>query len=437
MNRFCKVILVLTIVMCQTVQAQDVIADLQLSKSVSNDALQVGEIAEFTLTVTNLGPSVATDVALQDILPSDLTFVTASHPDNFVLSGNILTWSFGFLEVDLSLSVTFQATVTGPIAGGPVVNSATVSSNVFDADEINNVSEVELTVSSGPDPFDTGVMVQIDSFCIDKYEASLQLVPSTTRSVAISVPNTLPAVDISRIDAEQACFEAGKRLCSDSEWLRACRGGSGLIYPYGDTVQPGVCNDLGTLAETGTYHGCVSSDGALDMVGNVIEWTDDPSGTSRGGSYWDTEVNGPGCLNRITAHSASHTDSWTGFRCCAEECVTTLSVEIDVKPGSDPNCFNINGHGVVPVAILGSEVFDVAQVDIGSLYFGGLGVRVRGSKGPTCHIEDTNADGFLDLVCQFEDDAENWSAGGATADLEGTTLDGRQFEASDSICIVP
>ena len=138
MNRFCKVILVLTIVMCQTVQAQDVIADLQLSKSVSNDALQVGEIAEFTLTVTNLGPSVATDVALQDILPSDLTFVTASHPDNFVLSGNILTWSFGFLEVDLSLSVTFQATVTGPIAGGPVVNSATVSSNVFDADEINS-----------------------------------------------------------------------------------------------------------------------------------------------------------------------------------------------------------------------------------------------------------------------------------------------------------
>ena len=38
-------------------------------------------------------------------------------------------------------------------------------------------------------------------------------------------------------------------------------------------------------------------------------------------------------------------------------------VEIDVKPGSDPNCFNINGHGVIPVAILGDSNLDVADID--------------------------------------------------------------------------
>ena len=32
-------------------------------------------------------------------------------------------------------------------------------------------------------------------------------------------------------------------------------------------------------------------------------------------------------------------------------------VEIDIKPGSDPNCFNNNGHGVIPVAILSSNNF--------------------------------------------------------------------------------
>jgi hypothetical protein len=42
-------------------------------------------------------------------------------------------------------------------------------------------------------------------------------------------------------------------------------------------------------------------------------------------------------------------------------------VGIDIKPGSDPNCFNINGHGVIPVAILGSsEALACAFVAISS-----------------------------------------------------------------------
>jgi hypothetical protein len=55
---------------------------------------------------------------------------------------------------------------------------------------------------------------------------------------------------------------------------------------------------------------------------------------------------------------------------------STPEVEIDIKPGSYPNCFNINGHGVIPVAILGSADFDVAQIDVTTLDFAGLQVRV-------------------------------------------------------------
>ena len=40
-----------------------------------------------------------------------------------------------------------------------------------------------------------------------------------------------------------------------------------------------------------------------------------------------------------------------------------LPVRIDIKPGSDPNCFNNNGHGVIPVAILTTDTFDAASVD--------------------------------------------------------------------------
>jgi hypothetical protein len=115
-------------------------------------------------------------------------------------------------------------------------------------------------------------------------------------------------------------------------------------------------------------------------------------------------------------------------------------VAIDIKPGSDPNCFNINGHGVIPVAVLGSDVLDVTEVDISTLIFGGFEARVRGNKGPLCSYEDTNGDGYTDLVCQFEDsDPSSWEPNSdSTATLSARLLDdGPAIKGIDSICVVP
>lgn len=114
-----------------------------------------------------------------------------------------------------------------------------------------------------------------------------------------------------------------------------------------------------------------------------------------------------------------------------------LEAAIDIKPGSDPNCININGHGVIPVAILGDESFHVDQIDLDSLSFAGLTVRVRGKKGPLCAMEHSNNDPYIDLVCKFEDDPAGWAPDGGEATLTGTLLDGTPFAGTDSICIVP
>lgn len=114
-----------------------------------------------------------------------------------------------------------------------------------------------------------------------------------------------------------------------------------------------------------------------------------------------------------------------------------LTAIIDVKPGSASNCLNINGHGNIPVAILGSETFDVSTIDLDSLLFGGLQVQVRGNKGPLCSVEFSNDDDYPDLVCHFEDDPSNWVSGSGTVTLYGTLVDGAPFEGSDMICIVP
>ena len=114
------------------------------------------------------------------------------------------------------------------------------------------------------------------------------------------------------------------------------------------------------------------------------------------------------------------------------------TVAIDIKPGSDPNCFNVNGHGVIPVAVFGSANFVVADVDFGSLKFGSFMVRMRGNKGPLCSFEFVNDDEFEDLVCHFEDDGQDsWEPNGnATATLMGATIGGASFEGTDSICVV-
>jgi hypothetical protein len=168
---------------------------------------------------------------------------------------------------------------------------------------------------------------------------------------------------------------------------------------------------------------------------SYTNWTPgEPNDYPPGEDYGEMDANWGGRWNDLT------NDGWKYRHYGVVEigpsfCVRTVG--IDIKPGSYPNCFNINGHGVVPVAILGDEGFDVAEVDLTTILFGGLEVRVRGKKGPLCSLEYSNDDAYLDLVCHFEDDADAWMPGEDEATLTGSLLDGTPFEGTDSICVVP
>jgi hypothetical protein len=118
--------------------------------------------------------------------------------------------------------------------------------------------------------------------------------------------------------------------------------------------------------------------------------------------------------------------------------VNPLSVAIDIKPGSDPNCFNNDDHGVIPVAILGSATFDATQIDPNTVLLEGLVVRAVGRKGNLqAHVEDTNSDGFADLVVQIGDEDGVFSEGQGTATVTGNLYDGTFIQGVDAICVVP
>ena len=113
-----------------------------------------------------------------------------------------------------------------------------------------------------------------------------------------------------------------------------------------------------------------------------------------------------------------------------------IEVEIDIKPGSYPNSINPNAGGVIPVAILTTDIFDASTVDPQTVELEGAGARSKGKSGRYGSMEDVDGDGDLDLVVQIENDID-WDTDATEATLTGETYDGIHIQGTDTVNIVP
>jgi uncharacterized repeat protein (TIGR01451 family) len=110
-------------------------ADLSLTKTVDNPTPDVGDTVTFTITVANAGSDAATNVSVNDVLPSGLSYVAGSiagGDSRSDASAPTLTWTINTLASGASVDLTLQAIV---LSSGNYVNVAQVmASDLFDPD---------------------------------------------------------------------------------------------------------------------------------------------------------------------------------------------------------------------------------------------------------------------------------------------------------------
>jgi hypothetical protein len=157
---------------------------------------------------------------------------------------------------------------------------------------------------------------------------------------------------------------------------------------------------------------------AGNPVSSVFEWQPTPSQA------------GP----QIVAFNI--TSSGGGFDLCPVffDVLPVTTVGIDIRPGSDDNPVNPASDGVIPVALLGSADFDVADVDTTTLAFGPHGAA---PLDPSGSLEDVDGDGVMDLVSHYPTQETGIAEGDTEACVSGATLEGAMFEGCDSVTIVP
>lgn len=249
------------------------------------------------------------------------------------------------------------------------------------------------TLSCPPD------MANIENtYCIDKYEASR---PDATESFA-GVDNTyatsrrgvLPWQTKDNKEADEACRNAGKRLCSDTEWFFACSGRQNLTYSYGNKYNPSICNGIDAFCNcdspecshlnncpyphcydekslegggpcgssfrvmpTGSFEDCKNEYGVYDLNGNVWEHILNGSEyTVRGGAYncQDSEM-----LHRCDYIPVNWKPSALGFRCC-------ISRETILDAGRE-DTLSIDDRGNILEDVISDIIVETLENDSGCI----------------------------------------------------------------------
>ncbi|MBK8150618.1 MAG: DUF2341 domain-containing protein [Acidobacteria bacterium] len=212
-------------------------ADLGITQTDSPDPVRVGNTLTYTLVVTNDGPATATGVNVNDILPSGVTYVSATSDHGTCSRPGAVSCDLGTLNNGASANITITVT---PNSAGLFTNQASVSGIEPDPFTTNN-STSETTRVSAPS-LGAIVLVNSNSPAYPDFQHFVQPyldnfgVPYTVLDVATTAVETdvtdyaLIIIGHRQIDAGNTC--SGAPCLNSTEQtniINAVNSGAGLI----------------------------------------------------------------------------------------------------------------------------------------------------------------------------------------------------------------
>jgi len=107
-----------------------------------------------------------------------------------------------------------------------------------------------------------------------------------------------------------------------------------------------------------------------------------------------------GCLTCHTLDTSSGVNEFLVERDCGacHQTLGTITVAMDIRPGNRRNRVNLRSKGLLPISILGSSEYDVAEIDVSSL-------RLAGEVAPSRWRLKQRAGGQRDLKLKFSSEA--------------------------------
>ena len=155
------------------------IADLSLTKIVSNATPNVGGNVTFTITVNNAGPNSATNVAVADSLPAGTTFVS-STPSQGTYSNATGVWTVGTIANTGNATLQIVASVDS-------IGSKTNTAQVSGADQADSDSTPNNSVAAEDDQASVSLTPQVADLSL------LKTVSNATPNVGQNVTYTITA----------------------------------------------------------------------------------------------------------------------------------------------------------------------------------------------------------------------------------------------------
>jgi uncharacterized repeat protein (TIGR01451 family) len=120
-------------------------ANLSVSKSCSVPRTAVGSTITWTIALLNQGPANATGIALTDVLPAQLTYVSDNKAGAFNSGTGV--WTVGNLAVGAADTLRITTTVNSGTPGQIITNTVNITSaNESDPDGANNTASAQVEI---------------------------------------------------------------------------------------------------------------------------------------------------------------------------------------------------------------------------------------------------------------------------------------------------